>query len=175
MKNNQNMKPIFKTAKNTSENSKVLINTFNNIPAFIATGGEIVFASDDFLEVHLKFNLTENTMNHHKSGFGGAIYSSLDPVYPLQLMSILGDKYVVWDLAATIDYLKPIFKDVYARFILSHEQIEVIKSDVKVRNKTVVNFSVAYEDLEGNIYAKATKTIYIADKEYFDKKNSNNT
>lgn len=169
------MKPIFETTKSSSENSKKIVDAFNNIPAFIATGGEIVFVSDDLLEVHLKFNLTENTMNYHKSGFGGAIYSSLDPVYPLQLINTLGDKYVVWDLAATIDYLKPIFKNVYARFLLSHEQIESIKSQVRDRGKSVVCLDVAYEDLEGNLYAKATKTIYIADKEYFDKKNSNNT
>lgn len=166
------MKPIFETNRNFNEDSKMLVKTFNNIPAFIATGGEILFVSDDLLEVHLKFNLTENTMNYHKSGFGGAIYSSLDPVYPLQLMSILGDKYVVWDLAATIDYLKPVFNDVYARFELTKEQIEIIKNKIELKNKCVVTLPVQYEDLSGNVYAKATKTIYIADKEYFQRKNN---
>lgn len=164
------MKPIFETTKRCNENSKVLIDTFNNIPAFVVTGGEIMFVSDDLLEVHLKFNLTENTMNYHKSGFGGAIYSSLDPIYPIQLINILGNKYVVWDLSGKIDYLKPIFSDVYAQFLLTDKQISSIKQDVQQNNKSVVNLEVEYRDLENNVYAKAVKTIYIADRNYYESK-----
>ena len=164
------MKPIFETTKKFSENSKVLVDTFNNIPAFIVTGGEIVFVSDDLLEVHLKFNLTENTMNYNKSGFGGAIYSSLDSIYPIQLIHILGDQYVVWDLAGKIDYLKPIFSDVYAKFLLTDQQIKSIKQDVQQKNKAIVDLDVEYRDLQNNVYAKATKTIYIADRNYYEEK-----
>lgn len=167
------MKPVFKTDKKADKKSEQVIKRFNELPAFVATGGEIVFVSDDFLEVHTKFNLNENTMNHHRSGFGGAIYSSLDPIYPLQFIYILGDKYVVWDLAAKIDYLKPIYHDVYARFLLTQKQIDTIKEKVKTKNKAVINLDVEYTDLDcKHIFAKATKTIYIADKEYFDSKNN---
>ncbi|NDT41034.1 DUF4442 domain-containing protein, partial [Francisella tularensis subsp. holarctica] len=109
------MTPFFKTDKKSGEKSEELIKRFNDLPAFVVTGGEIVFISDDFLEVHLKFNLTENTKNYYGTGFGGAIYSSLDPIYPLQLCNILGDDYVVWDLSANIDYVRPITDHVYAR------------------------------------------------------------
>ncbi|MDE4996581.1 hypothetical protein NAH08_10050, partial [Francisella tularensis subsp. holarctica] len=89
----------------------------------------------DFLEVHLKFNLTENTKNYYCTVFGGAIYSSLYPIYPLQLCNILGDDYVVWDLSANIDYFRPITDHVYARFLLSQEIIAKIKQDVIYKNK----------------------------------------
>lgn len=167
------MKPIFETDKKAGKKLEQIVKRFNDLPAFVATGGEIVFVSDDLLEVHTKFNLNENTMNYHKSGFGGAIYSSLDPIYPLQFIHILGDKYVVWDLAAKIDYLKPIYNDVYARFLLTQDQIDTIKEEIKIKNRTVIDLDVEYTDLEcRHIYAKATKTIYIADKEYFDNKNN---
>jgi acyl-coenzyme A thioesterase PaaI-like protein len=166
------MIPIFKTNKKTSEESQNLERMFNQFPAFKVTGGEIIFVSNDFLEVHLRFNLSETTINYHKTAFGGAIYSSLDPVYPLQLIHILGDaNFVVWDLSATIDYLKPIDRDVYAKFLLSNEQINEIKINVKNKNKSVITLPVEYQDLDGNIYAKATKTIYIADRAYFENKN----
>ncbi|GAB4223544.1 MAG: DUF4442 domain-containing protein [Francisella sp.] len=168
------MKPFFKTDKKSGENSQKLIKQFNDIPAFVATGGEIVFVSDDFFEVHLKFNLTEKTKNYHGTGFGGAIYSSLDPIYPLQLSNILGESYIVWDLAATINYLKPITDNVYARFLLSYEIITKIKKDVATKNKSIVSLPVRYEDNNKNIYAEATKTIYIADREYFYKYKTNN-
>jgi acyl-coenzyme A thioesterase PaaI-like protein len=166
------MKPIFNTDKKSGPESEKIIKRFNNIPAFVATGGEIIFVSEDLLEVHTKFNLNEKTMNYHKSGFGGAIYSSLDPIYPLQFIYILGDKYVVWDLAAKIDYLKPIYSDVYARFLLTQQHINDIKEKIKVKNRAVIELSVEYTDLDNkNIYARASKTIYIADKEYFENKN----
>ncbi|MED7818864.1 MULTISPECIES: PaaI family thioesterase [unclassified Francisella] len=168
------MTPVFKTRKKFGEQSEQLIARFNELPAFVATGGEIVFVSDDFLEVHLKFNLNENTKNYHGTGFGGAIYSSLDPIYPLQLCEILGDDYVVWDLSANIDYLKPITEHVYARFLLSKKIITTIKQDVLSNNKAIISLPVCYVDSKKNIYAKATKTIYIADREYFYKKNKIN-
>ena len=165
------MEPIFKTNKKSSDKSQSLKKMFNDFPAFKATGGEIIFVSDDFFEVHLKFNLNEKTMNYHGTGFGGAIYSSLDPVFPLQFAHILGvENFEIWDLSATIDYLKPINKDVYAKFILTDEILINLKKDIELKKRHVVKLPVQYEDLQGNIYAKATKTVYIADKEYFKNK-----
>ena len=127
------MKPIFDTDKKSGENSSLFIKTFEGWPSFMLTGGEVVFVSDDFKEVHLKFNLRYDTNNYHGTGFGGAIYASLDPIYPLQLWHILGDDYIIWDLAATIDYLKPVTKDVYANFLLTDEIISKIKEDISTK------------------------------------------
>jgi acyl-coenzyme A thioesterase PaaI-like protein len=153
------MKPIFDTDKKSGENSSLFIKTFEGWPSFMLTGGEVVFVSDDFKEVHLKFNLRYDTNNYHGTGFGGAVYASLDPIYPLQLWHILGDDYIIWDLAATIDYLKPVTKDVYANFLLTDEIISKIKEDISTKNKSVITLPVEYHDTDGNIYAKATKTI----------------
>ena len=164
---------MLKTNKKINRDFSALEAKFNNIPAFVITGGEIVFVSDDFLEVQTKFNLREDTKNYHGTGFGGAIYSSLDPIYPIQLYTILGaDSHVIWDLSASIEYLKPVDKDVYARFIISKEEVKDIQAKIVKKGRTVVSLPVKYEDLEGNIYAKAIKTIYIADKDYYQNKNS---
>ncbi len=162
------MNSIFKSDSQQHEHNSPLEIMFNETPAFILTGCRIVYVSDDFYEVHTIFEVSENTINCHKAGFGGAIYASLDPIYPLQLHHILGDNYVIWDLAASIEYLKPILNHVHARFVITKDQIQIIKVKVKLKNKAVLDFAVQYEDLDGNIYAKAVKTIYIADKEYFD-------
>ncbi|MFT4694731.1 MAG: acyl-coenzyme A thioesterase PaaI-like protein [Francisella sp.] len=167
------MKPIFNTNKKSGEKSPLFVKTFEGCPSFMLTGGEVVFVSDDFKEVHLKFNLRYDTNNYHGTGFGGAIYASLDPIYPLQLWHILGDDYIIWDLAATIDYLKPVTQDVYANFLLTDETISKIKEDISTKNKSVITLPVEYKDTDGNIYTKATKTIYIADKVYFENKNKN--
>lgn len=131
------MLPVLQTNNRSGSESYKLVDTFNNLPAFLATGGEVVFVSDNFYEVHLKFNLNEQTRNYHGTGFGGAIYSSLDPVYPLQLHHILGHKYIIWDIAAKINYLKPINQNAFARFLLSKEIIKQIITEVKQKNKSV--------------------------------------
>ncbi len=155
-------------------NSPLFIKNFESCPSFLLTGGEVVFVYKDFKEVHLKFNLRHDTNNYHGTGFGGAIYASLDPIYPLQLWHILGDDYIIWDLAANIDYLKPVYKDVYANFSLTDEIITKIKNDVSTKDKSVINLPVEYKDTNRNTYAKATKTIYIADIQYYLNKNKNN-
>lgn len=143
---------------------------FNFFPAFRASGGKIIFASHDWQEVHLMFRLGRKTRNYHGTGFGGAIYSSLDPIYPMQFIFILGKDYVVWDKSATIDYIKPVHKNVYARFELTDETIQTVKDEVAKNGRYFITLPVEYKDLDGNIYAKATKTIYIATKEHYNKR-----
>ena len=38
------------------------------------------------------------------------------------------------------------------------------------KNKAIVDLDVEYRDLQNNVYAKATKTIYIADRNYYEEK-----
>ncbi|MDE4996975.1 hypothetical protein NAH08_13190, partial [Francisella tularensis subsp. holarctica] len=63
---------------------------------------------------------------------------------------------------------RPITDHVYARLLLSQEIIAKIKQDLIDKNKSVVSLPVCYEDTDNNIDAEATKTIYIADREYFN-------
>jgi len=83
---------------------------FNLVPAYRRTGARISFISEDFKEVHLKLRLKWTTRNYVGTVFGGSIYGALDPIYMVQLINILGGKYVVWDKAATIKFIRPIKK-----------------------------------------------------------------
>ncbi|MDE4978273.1 hypothetical protein NAI52_11435, partial [Francisella tularensis subsp. holarctica] len=62
--------------------------------------------------------------------------------------------------------VRPITDNVYSIFLLSQEIIAKIKQDLIDKNKSVVSLPVCYEDTDNNIYSEATKTIYIADREY---------
>lgn len=143
---------------------------FNFFPAFRASGGKVIFASSDWCEVHLMFKLCRKTRNYHGTGFGGAIYSSLDPIYPMQFIFILGPEYVIWDKSATIEYIRPIDKNVYAKFELNDEIIQFIKEEVAKNGRYFITLPVEYRDLDGNVYARATKTVYIGSKAHYDKR-----
>src|ERR1039457_2420090 len=137
---------IFKTDKKENFNSKSFRMMMNVFPAFRRTGGRVSFISNDWKEIHVSLGLNWKTRNYVGTIFGGSIFGSLDPVYMLQLIKILGDDYVVWDKAATIKFIKPIKKNVFARFLLSDEILNEIISKIKYENKYSVDLTVSFQD-----------------------------
>ena len=163
------MAAAFITEKFEKLNSYLFKFRFNLFPAFRASGGKIIFVSHDYKEIHTVFQLKKKKKNYHGTGFGGAIYSSMDPIYPMQLIFLLGSEYVVWDKSATIDYIKPVTQNVYAKFEMPDAVINEIKEQINANGKYIITLPVEYVDKEQtNIYAKATKTIYIASREYYN-------
>jgi acyl-coenzyme A thioesterase PaaI-like protein len=158
----------FKTNKKEDIRSKLKRLTFNLFPAIRGTGVWVSFISNDYREIHIRLPLNWRTRNYVGTIFGGSIYASTDPFYMLQLMQILGKKYVVWDKSAQIKFKKPIHKTVYARFLITDEILKEIKENVKKNNSCTIDLPVLLQDKEGTIYAEIIKTIYIADKNYYN-------
>ncbi|MES2139076.1 MAG: DUF4442 domain-containing protein [Bacteroidota bacterium] len=140
---------------------------FNFFPAYRRTGGRIYFLSADWKDIQISLDLTWKTKNYVGSVFGGSIYGALDPIYMIQLINILGKEYVVWDQAATIKFLKPIKKKVFARFLITEELLSEIRSKVERDKKCSIDLVTDFQDESGIKYAEVTKTLYIADKEYY--------
>ena len=69
-------------------------------PPWRGTGARVAYISSDFQEVRVELPLSWRTRNYVGTIFGGSLYGAVDPVYMIQLMSILGRGYVVWDKAA---------------------------------------------------------------------------
>ena len=91
---------------------------WNFFPAYRGTGARIIYVADDFREVRIKLPLSWRSRNYVGSIFGGSLYGSVDPIYMLMLIHILGPEYVVWDKAAKIRFRKPGKKTLYAEFNL---------------------------------------------------------
>jgi len=161
-------KTIFVTDKKESFNSKLMRIGFNCFPAYRRTGARVCFLSDDWRDIHITLGLNWKTKNYVGTVFGGSIYGALDPMFMVQLINILGKKYVVWDKSATIKFLKPVKKRVFARFLITDEILEDIIAKVKSSNKYSLELVTNFQDEKGIIYAEVIKTIYIADKEYYD-------
>ena len=102
--------------------------------------------------------------------FGGSIYAALDPIFMIQLIHILGERYVVWDKAAYIHFIRPVKGKVCARFLIDDSQIDEIKQEIKEKNEIGIELPVSFTDKQDIVYAKVVKTIYIADKEYYNQK-----
>ncbi len=163
--------------KHTSERKEgfkfwIKRNLFNFFPAYRRTGGRISFISNDWREVHVKLKLTWATRNYVGTVFGGSIYGALDPIFMLQLINILGDKFIVWDKSASVKFIRPIKQEVFAKFIVSDELVATIKKEVELKNEITIELPIHFSDQNNTIYAKVIKELYIANKEFYKQKMS---
>ena len=160
----------FKTNRRENLKSSIKRFLFNIFPAYRRTGARICFISDDLKEVHVKLGLKWTTRNYVGSVFGGSVYGALDPIYMVQLINILGNKYVVWDKSATIKFIRPIKHLVFARFLISDNLLSEIKKEIELNNEMEIELSAQFSDANEIIYAKVIKKLYIADREYYKRK-----
>ena len=142
-------------------------NAFNFFPAYRRTGGRICFLSTDWKEIHVSLRMKRTTKNYVGSVFGGSIYGALDPIYMVQLINLLGRGYVVWDKSANIRFIKPVRSKVFARFLITSEILDEIRAKIAAEKKYDVELKAFFQDAAGTVYSEITKTIYIADREYY--------
>ena len=60
-------------------------------PLFFA-GIQITYLSDDFMHCRARLRNWFNTKNTHGSQFGGSLFALTDPIYPIRLGCLDGDK-----------------------------------------------------------------------------------
>ncbi|HZI65788.1 MAG TPA: DUF4442 domain-containing protein [Thermoanaerobaculia bacterium] len=134
---------------------------FNFFPAFRGTGARVTYMSGDFREVHVRLPLSWRTRNYVGTIFGGSLYGAVDPHYMIMLIKILGSGYVVWDKAATIRFRKPGRSTLYARFLISEEEVAEIRRLLETESSIDRVYQVELKDAEGVVHAVVDKTIYI--------------
>ncbi len=137
---------------------------FNFFPAYRGSGGRVTYIADDFREVRVKLRLFWRTKNYVGTIFGGSIYASIDPIYMLMLIHILGPEYVVWDKAAKIRFKKPGKDTLYADFRISQDEIDEIKRLAETERSIDRIYDVELKDKNGVVHAMIEKTLYIAKK-----------
>ena len=89
----------------------------------------------------------------------------------IQLMNILGNNYVVWDKAATTKFKKPAKETCYVDFIFTSDEIAEIIKDVASKNEIDLTKKIQLTNKDKNVvFAEVSKTVYIADKQYYKEK-----
>jgi acyl-coenzyme A thioesterase PaaI-like protein len=133
----------------------------NLYPCYRGTGGKVTFIASDWHEVRVELPLNRKTRNYVGTIFGGSLYSSIDPIYMLMLIKILGPGYIVWDKAASIRFKKPGNCTLYATMNLTPPEIEKIKSDLKSKESVEAAYLIEFLDKNGTVYASVEKVIYV--------------
>jgi acyl-coenzyme A thioesterase PaaI-like protein len=133
-------------------------------PAYAGTGGWIEYLADDFREVRVKLPLSWRTRNYVGTIYGGSIYAAIDPFYMLMLVKNLGRDHIVWDKAANIRFKKPGRETLYAKFLLTAEELAEIKQILVNQNKVDRVYNIELVNKDGVVHAAIEKTVYIAKK-----------
>lgn len=136
----------------------------NWYPPLLGAGIHVVHRESDEHTIKVKMPLTRLNLNVVGVHFGGSLYAMCDPWFMLILMQHLGRKYIVWDKAASIQFLKPGKGTVSATFHLAPETIDEIRVQADRGEKLEPIFNVEVIDEGGEVIAKVEKRLYVRKK-----------
>ena len=117
-----------------------------------------------FRGVRVKVNKSLINNNYNKSIFGGTIFASADPFYPLLFHQILihkGYQVRVWLKSAEIDYLKPGRTDLYFDIHITEQEIAEIEGVLNTNGKYVKAYPIEMFNKEGELCVTISSEIYI--------------
>lgn len=127
-------------------------------------GAGIRVRTVDGLTTRVEMKLTPLNRNIVGTHFGGSLYAMCDPWFMLILMRALGTDYIVWDKAASIQFLRPGRGRVTATFHIPQERVDEIRLVADSGLKTEPTFTVDVLDAQGAVVAHVEKLLYVRRK-----------
>jgi acyl-coenzyme A thioesterase PaaI-like protein len=143
---------------------KFLEHMINFYGPFVGSAVKLEKMSSDYRKARVSMRLTFYNKNYMGTQFGGSLYAMVDPWYMLMLIKNLGNEYIVWDKAATINFRKPGKGTVYAEFNLTDAHLDEIRATLVTQNKLDYVFKVEIKDVNGKLIADVDKVLYIRKK-----------
>jgi Domain of unknown function (DUF4442) len=131
---------------------------------WIGAGIRLESISSDFRRARVVLPLRFYNRNFVGTHYGGSLYSMVDPMYMLMLLNILGPDFIVWDLAAKIQYKQPGKTDVYADFVVDDDLLNSLYA-LRPDEKKVFDLPVDVKSIDTDeVIASAIKTTYVKRK-----------
>ncbi|TDR23288.1 acyl-coenzyme A thioesterase PaaI-like protein [Marinicella litoralis] len=148
----------------TSHSAQKLKRIMNWYGPYLGAGVKIEYLADDWRELRVAMSMKWYNRNAVGTHFGGSLYSMIDPHYMLMLMKILGNDYIVWDKAASINFIKPGTGTVRSTMKITDEMLVKIQQETQHGEKYLPNFEVEIFNQKNELVAQAVKTLYIKRK-----------
>ncbi|KAB8028555.1 YiiD C-terminal domain-containing protein [Fluviispira multicolorata] len=143
---------------------KTMLKLMSFWPPYLGAGVRINNISDDMTSLNVEMKLKFWNKNIKGTQFGGSLYSMIDPFLVLLLMHHLGREHIIWDKSATIHFKKPAEGKVFAKILITKEQIDEIHKKAINGDKVEPKFTLHINDENNNIIAEIEKTLYIRKK-----------
>jgi acyl-coenzyme A thioesterase PaaI-like protein len=130
-------------------------------PPFLFNSIHLQSLSDDYREASVVLCLRPWNRNYVGSQFGGNLFAMADPFWMLLVMHQLGNDYIVWDKAGTIDFVAPGYEDVYAHFKLEPDVVDELRIAAANGDKVLRWFETEVKTASGKVIAVVRKQIYV--------------
>ena len=147
----------------------------NIYPMFLGTGGKVLFLKADFSHAIVRLKLNIWTRNYVGTIFGGSQFAAADPFHMVLLINCIGKDFIVWDKAGKIEFKRPSKDIIKAEFIYTPEELNEIKEKTIANGSYEFTKSVSWTDSQGKIVSNVEKTVYVATKEHFKKRQAEKT
>lgn len=139
----------------------LLVKFANFWPPFLFSGIRIDKRSDNFRYFVVRLKYRFYNANYVNTQFGGTMFMMTDPFYMIMLIRNLGKEYLVWDKSATIRYLKPGRSDLTAEFLLTDDELNAIRAEVRATGKMDWTKQVEIKNKDNEVIATVDRTLNI--------------
>ncbi len=133
-------------------------------PPYLAAGIRVREIQPDYRYARVQLRLGWTNRNYVNVHFGGSLFAMTDPFFMLMYMKNLGRDYIVWDKAASIDFVRPGRGTVQAEFHLSPADLEQARAEAGRQRSALIKRLVEIHDTEGALVARVERVVYIRKK-----------
>lgn len=144
--------------------ARTLRHGLNLWPPFLFAGIHVAAIGDDFRSARVELRMRPWNRNYVGTHFGGSLFAMTDPFWMLMVLHALGDGYIVWDKAATIDFEKPGRGRVHAEFVLDDATLAELRAAAAGGDKVLRWFDAPVRDASGDVVAVVRKQLYVRRK-----------
>lgn len=136
----------------------------NFYPPFLGAGIRVLHLAEDYRSARVRLRLNRLTRNYVGTQFGGSLFAMTDPFWMLMVLHNLGQRYIVWDQAAEIDFVAPGRGDVFAEFLLTEDRLTDLREQTEGGDKTLAWFHTDVTMADGTVVARVRKQLYVRHK-----------
>ena len=133
-------------------------------PPFLFSGIHVTRIGADYRSAEVELRMRPWNRNYVRTHFGGSLFAMTDPFWMLLTLKSLGDGYVVWDQAGSIEFVKPGRGTVRARFDLDEAALEELRAAAADGGKVLRWFDTDVLDEAGEVVARVRKQLYVRRK-----------
>ena len=144
--------------------ARTMRRVLNLWPPFLFTGIHVARLADDYTSARVELRMRPWNRNYVGTHFGGSLFAMTDPFWMLLVMHRIGDGYIVWDKAATIDFEKPGRGMVSAEFRLDDAMLDELRAAAAGGDKVLRWFETPVRDAAGDTVALVRKQLYVRRK-----------
>lgn len=136
----------------------------NIYPPYLGAGVRVTEIAPDWRRLRVEMPLRWYNHNYVGTHFGGSLYSMTDPFLMIMVLRNLGSDYIVWDKAASIEYVTPGRGRVRAEFSLTEEVLDDLRAHTAGGEKYLRWFAIDVVGPDDEVVARVRRQLYVRRK-----------